>query len=115
MKNNRYALQKHEEEFSCPAEALASLLGKKWVPQIIEQLVDSPKRFGELHHFLPEASPKMLKQQLTLLEDNLLLTNNKTVNGNMVESTYTLSPKGLSLAPIVFQMKEWGQKELICH
>lgn len=26
----------HSAVFSCPAEALANLLGRKWVPQIIE-------------------------------------------------------------------------------
>lgn len=101
--------------FSCPAEALANLLGRKWVPQIIEQLAQHNLRFGELCSRLPGSTPKMIKQQLNLLEQNDIITNEKQMIQNSVESTYGLTPKGKNLFLIVAQMKSWGQENLACH
>lgn len=104
-----------EETFTCPAEALATLLGKKWVPQLLEQLATGGKRFGELHRALPGSTPKMLKQQLQLLMTNDLVLNSKQTIGNSLRSSYCLTSKGLSLIPLVQQLKTWGQRELVCE
>lgn len=105
----------HSAVFSCPAEALANLLGRKWVPQIIEQLAQQELRFGELCRKLPGSTPKMIKQQLNLLEQNGILANEKVTMQNTTESTYFLTTKGQDLFTIVKQMKNWGQQNLSCH
>lgn len=71
-------------------------------------------RFGEICRLLPNSSPKMIKQQLKLLEDNEIVKNEKEVFNNTISSTYYLSEKGKDLATIVLQMKLWGQRELDC-
>ena len=71
-------------------------------------------RFGEICRLLPNSSPKMIKQQLKLLEDNEIVKNEKEVFNNTTSSTYYLSEKGKDLATIVLQMKLWGQRELDC-
>lgn len=101
-------------EKKCPVEALSNILGKKWVPQIIESLNGGSMRFGEICRLLPNSSPKMIKQQLKLLEDNEIVKNEKEVFNNTISSTYYLSEKGKDLATIVLQMKLWGQRELDC-
>lgn len=109
----------HSAVFSCPAEALANLLGRKWVPQIIEQLAQQELRFGELCRKLPGSTPKMIKQQLNLLEQNGIqngiLANEKVTMQNTTESTYFLTTKGQDLFTIVKQMKNWGQQNLSCN
>lgn len=99
----------------CPAEALAKLLGKKWIPQIIEQLYIQPCRFGELSRKLAGSSSKMLKQQLTMLELQQIVENYKITENNQVYSYYQLTEKGQHLFHIVAQMKAWGMKNLKCE
>lgn len=50
-------------------------------------------RFGEVCRLLPNSSPKMIKQQLKLLEDNEIVKNEKEVFNNTTSSTYYLSEK----------------------
>ena len=99
---------------TCPAEALAQLLGKKWVPQLIELLAEKPLRFGELTKALAGSTPKVIKQQLSLLEVHGIVHNHKQQTHNQIQSTYELTPTGQALFVIVAQMKEWGSQHLIC-
>ena len=103
-----------EIKTECASEALALLLGKKWVPRIIEILSQGPQRFGQLHKELDGASPKMLKQQLALLEANGLIINHKESQANQVSSTYCLTDTGQSLVAIISAMKVWGSQHLQC-
>lgn len=102
-------------QFNCPAEALANVLGKKWVPQIIEHLHYQNYRFGELLRLLEGSSSKVLKQQLTLLEEQQIIINDKMISNNQKQSYYRLSNKGQQLFIIVAQMKQWGLENLICE
>ena len=103
-----------QTDYTCPTEALANLLSKKWIPQIIELLNQQDMRFGQLHQAMDGSTPKMIKQQLTLLEQNKIVGNEKVTENNMLQSTYHLTAKGKKLAVIVEQMKMWGQRELVC-
>lgn len=100
--------------YDCPAEALASLLGKKWVATIIWTIQDQQIRFGELERQVKGCTRKMLIQQLDLLMKQEIVINNKETNGNSVESTYYLSEKGMSLLPLVGNMITWGREHLSC-
>ncbi|WP_346900862.1 hypothetical protein [Clostridium sp.] len=40
-----------ETMYECPVEALANILGKKWVAVIIWTMQDQKMRFGELHFY----------------------------------------------------------------
>ena len=104
----------NEEFYECPIEALASILGKKWVPDILWNIKDNKVRFGELQRTLEGCSKKMLVQQLELLIDNNIVINNKKTINNAVESTYYLSEAGLLLLPIMKEMIKWGNGNLSC-
>ena len=104
----------NNEEFHCPVEALANILGKKWVANIIWSLREDHKRFGELKRRMKGCSPKMLSQQLELLINSGIIDNEKEVNNNQVESIYYLTAKGKSLLPTIEQMVLWGEKHLPC-
>lgn len=106
--------QVEQEIYDCPAEALANLLGKKWVATIIWTIQDEKKRFGELEREIEGCTRKMLVQQLDLLMKQEIVMNKKEMNGNSVESTYYLSEKGLTLMPLVENMITWGSKHLTC-
>lgn len=104
-----------EIEYSCPAEALSNLLGKKWVPAILWTLQQEESvRFGELQRRLERCSKKMLMQQLELLMEQGIVENYKQVQGNTIESSYSLSEMGKTLIPVIRQMIEWGNANLTC-
>jgi len=103
-----------QETYDCPVEALANLLGKKWIATIICTIKYEKKRFGELEKELEGCTRKMLIQQLELLMKQEIVSNQKEINGNSIESYYYLSEKGLTLLPLVEEMIAWGSKNLKC-
>jgi len=102
----------NNEEYHCPVEALANILGKKWVANIIWSLREDSKRFGELKRRMKGCSKKMLSQQLEILINSEIIDNEKEINNNQVESVYYLTPKGKALLPAIEQMILWGEKNL---
>lgn len=95
------------DNFNCPVGATISLIGGKYKSLILWYLVDGTLRFGELQKLVPQATPKMLTQQLRELEaDGLLLRKVYPVVPPKVE--YSLSEFGRSLRPILEAMYNWG-------
>ena len=59
-----------KNQFNCPVEATLSLIGGKYKPLILWHLIDHPLHYMELQRLIPNATPKMLSQQLHDLENN---------------------------------------------
>lgn len=64
--------------FQCPVEAALSLLGGKYKCIILWHLLERTHRYSELQRVIPQATPKMLTQQLRELED-AALSNAKSI------------------------------------
>ncbi|MDR1192669.1 MAG: helix-turn-helix transcriptional regulator [Peptococcaceae bacterium] len=96
---------------NCPVDATLRLIGGKYKSLILWHLVGGPLRHGELHRLIPQATPKMLTQQLRELErDKLLFRQVYPVVPPKVE--YGLTDLGLSLKPILAAMYDWGEAHL---
>ena len=94
---------------SCPVDATIRLIGGKYKPMILWHLVNKPLRHGEIQRIVPQATPKMLTQQLRELEaDNIVNREVFPVVPPKVE--YSLTDFGRSLVPILTMMYEWGAK-----
>ncbi len=92
----------------CPVDTTLRLIGGKYKALILWHLVDGPMRHGELARIIPQATPKMLTQQLRELEgDNLLSRTVYPVVPPKVE--YALTDLGKSLRPILTAMYHWGE------
>ncbi len=92
---------------NCPVDATLRLIGGKYKSLILWHLVNGTLRHGELQKLIPQATPKMLTQQLRELEnDNLLMRTVYPVVPPKVE--YSLTEFGSSLKPILAAMYEWG-------
>ena len=99
------------KEYNCPVETTIELIGGKYKALILWQLLDATLRFGELRKLIPQATPKMLTQQLRELEDaNLLIRTVYPVVPPKVE--YSLSDLGKSIQPILDTMFAWGSDYL---
>lgn len=93
--------------YNCPVDATLNLIGGKYKSLILWHLINSTLRFGELSKLIPQATPKMLTQQLRELEeDDLVIRTVYPVVPPKVE--YKLSDLGNSIRPILEAMYSWG-------
>lgn len=94
-------------EYNCPVAVTLDMIGGKYKSLALWHLLDTTLRFGELRKLIPQATPKMLTQQLRELEDdNLIIRTVFPVVPPKVE--YSLTDFGRSLRPILSIMYEWG-------
>lgn len=92
---------------NCPVSATIRLIGGKYKALLLWHLTGRTLRFNQLHKLVPEATPKMLTQQLRELEeDGLIQRTVYPVVPPHVE--YSLTELGQSLFPILEAMYTWG-------
>ncbi|MGI6004912.1 MAG: winged helix-turn-helix transcriptional regulator [Christensenellales bacterium] len=106
---------KHDcDGYNCPIGTTLNLIGGKYKSLILWHLIGRTLRFGELQRLIPQATPKMLTQQLRELErDNLLIRTVYPVVPPKVE--YHLSDFGKSIKPILMTIYDWGIDYLKSH
>lgn len=96
-----------EELPPCPVATTLMLIGNKWKIFIIQQLMDRPFRFGELHRAIPGISEKVLTDNLRAMEKDGIIT--RTVFPEVPPRTeYALSELGNTMRPIIESMATWG-------
>ena len=99
---------------NCPVVATLDMIGGKYKALILWHLIDGTRRFGELRKLIPQATQKMLTQQLRELEDdNLIVRTVYPVVPPKVE--YRLSELGESINPILEAMRAWGTDYMKSH
>lgn len=93
---------------ACPVATTVHLIGNKWKLLIIRDLLDSPRRFGELAKNIP-ISKKVLTDNLRAMEQDGLVTREvfAEVPPRVV---YSLSHIGNSLRPLLDAMAVWGEE-----
>jgi DNA-binding HxlR family transcriptional regulator len=90
----------------CPVRETANVIGGKWKPLILYYLKTGERRFGQLRRNIPDASKKVLTDQLRELErDGIVFRDQRAVS---VE--YSLTKYGKTLSPILTLMAAWGEK-----
>ena len=93
----------------CSIEKALDILGGKWTFLIIRALFSGARRFGELRKSLAGVSPKTLADRLRELEQKGVVT--RTAYATIPPTvTYELTEKGMSLMPLIKEMKMWGKK-----
>ena len=94
---------------NCPVAATLHLIGGKYKALLLWHLSGRVLRFSRLRQLVPEATPKMLTQQLRELEQDGLI-NRKVYPVVPPKVEYSLTPLGESLFPILEAMYNWGSK-----
>lgn len=90
-------------------KAALHILGDKWSPLLLGQLVDSGKTFSDLELSLQGVSPRTLSNRLEkLLEHDIL--SKKLYNSHPPRYRYELTQKGVELLEILRAMSNWGNK-----
>lgn len=83
----------------CPVELSLDLITKKWVVQLIRDMLFGKSHFNEFKED-KNITNKVLSRCLKQMEENGLLT--KTVNDNSTE--YNLTKKGKALNKVVYEL-----------
>ena len=90
-------------------QATLCVIGDKWSPLLLGQLVSGEKTFGELELLLNGISPRTLSARLDkLLNENIVLKNK--YNAHPPRYKYRLTIKGTDLVEVLEKMTSWGEK-----
>jgi DNA-binding HxlR family transcriptional regulator len=91
----------------CSVEAAISLIDGKWKCVILFHLQEGTFRFNEIRRRVPGATQRTLTNQLRELEMDGLIV--RTVYAQVPPKVeYRLSELGISLAPVLSALKQWG-------
>jgi DNA-binding HxlR family transcriptional regulator len=90
----------------CGITKTLTVIGGKWTVLIIRDLLEGPRRFGELERSLTGISPRTLTERLKELESEGLILRDC---GGGHHPVYALTERGRSLQLILDQMRSWGQ------
>ena len=93
----------------CPITVTMRLVGGKYKVVLLWHLMHGTLRYSELHRVAPEATDKMLAQQLRELEAQHLI-NREVFPVIPPKVEYSLTETGKSLLPILVAMRDWGAK-----
>lgn len=92
----------------CSVEATLNLIGGKWKGVILYRLLtERVLRFNGLRRLLPNITQRMLTNQLRELEQDGLIAR-KIYPEIPPKVEYRLTDYGMTLAPIIHALKEWG-------
>lgn len=97
-----------ESRPGCIQSALA-VLGDKWSPLLLGQLVSGEKTFSDLEKQLTGISPRTLSARLTKLEAEEIISKIQ-YNAHPPRYQYQLTEKGLELQEVLRKMADWGAK-----
>ncbi|MEK1932656.1 MAG: helix-turn-helix domain-containing protein [Pararhizobium sp.] len=96
----------------CPVEGVLHLIDGKWKGVILYHLLEGTMRFNALRRRLTGVTQRMLTKQLRELEaDGLIERTVFPVVPPRVD--YCLTPRGLSLEPVIMAMKRWGDEHIM--
>ncbi|PZS18773.1 MAG: transcriptional regulator [Pseudonocardiales bacterium] len=90
----------------CPIAASVEVLGDRWTPLVIRELMVGATGFNEIHRGIPRASRTLLAQRLRELERRGLVRHETGRPGR--SGGYALTAAGQALTPIVWAMGAWA-------
>ncbi|WP_273852752.1 winged helix-turn-helix transcriptional regulator [Guptibacillus spartinae] len=92
----------------CPRfEKAMSLLSQRWTGLIIHQLLEGPQRFCTVETSI-SISGRVLSERLKDLEKHGIVIRN-VYPETPVRIEYSLSDKGLALAPVLQEIENWAE------
>jgi DNA-binding HxlR family transcriptional regulator len=93
----------------CGITKTLEVIGGKWTILIVRDLMERPRRFGELERSLEGISPRTLAIRLKELEQCGILR--RDCSAGEFHPVYDLTDRGRTLQDILDQLREWGNSE----
>ena len=106
---SRRSRQRKAGRTGCAVEATLSVIGGVWKPVLVFHLLSGKLRFNALCRAVPSATPRMMTLQLRELEADGIVQ--RTVFPEVPPKVeYELTELGQSLAPVLLNMRDWGER-----
>jgi DNA-binding HxlR family transcriptional regulator len=93
----------------CGLSHALELVGERWAILILRELTYGPKRFTDLRHGLPSASPNVLSQRLRELEEHGVVVKRKLAPP-AASQVYELTDWGRDLEPTLQSLGAWAAR-----
>lgn len=90
----------------CTVARGAEIIGERWTPLVIRELLCGSTRFNDIRRGVPRMSATLLTQRLRKLEDMGIVRREQSDSG----WEYQLTDAGEELRPIILQIGHWGAR-----
>lgn len=90
----------------CPIAAGVDVLGDRWTPLVVRELMVGATGFNEIHRGIPRISRTLLAHRLRSLERRGLVAHEASAPGR--PGRYVLTPAGEALTPVVRALGRWA-------
>lgn len=92
----------------CPLALASEIVGERWTPLVLRELMLGARRFNAIHRGVPRMSPSLLSRRLGSLE-NAGVVARVRVDGH---TEYRLTAAGTELLPTLESLASWGKRWL---
>lgn len=103
----RQGHEKRRYDDACGLAHALELIGERWAPLVLRELMFGPRRFSELRADLPGISANVLTQRLSELEERGLVRRTQLPPPASVQ-VYEATDWGLEAAPVIRAMGRWA-------
>ena len=93
----------------CPVRPAIDVIEGKWKPMVVHALKAGALRFGQLRRHAPEATRKVITEQLRELEEDGIISR-KAFGQRWERVEYELTAYGRTLVPVLTLLARWGRK-----
>jgi len=90
----------------CPIALGVEIIGDRWTPLVIRELMVGAEGFNDIHRGLPRMSRTLLSGRLRVLERHGLVSREPAGPGR--PGRYTLTEAGWSITPIIWSLGQWA-------
>jgi DNA-binding HxlR family transcriptional regulator len=92
----------------CPLALASEIVGERWTPLVVRELMLGARRFNDIHRGVPRMSPTLLSRRLKTLEKAGIIARRRAEG----RSEYTLTEAGTELVPAIEALALWGKRWL---
>jgi DNA-binding HxlR family transcriptional regulator len=93
----------------CPVARALDVVGDRWTPLIMRELLLGPKRYTDLSEALPGIGTNILASRLNELQSHGIVTK-RTLAPPTPVAVYELTEAGEAFAPVIDELRVWGQQ-----
>ena len=91
----------------CPIARAAEIVGDRWTPLVVRELINGSHRFNELVRGLPGINRSLLVERLARLERSGVIERRP---GAARGDAYWLTPMGIELGAVLDHLGRWGAR-----
>jgi DNA-binding HxlR family transcriptional regulator len=93
----------------CSVARALDVIGERWTPLIVRELLLGPRRYTDLQEALPGIGTNILATRLADLQDHGVVTK-RTLPPPTPAAVYELTEAGEALAPVLAELRAWGNR-----